>query len=33
MQARGLIGEAARRSIERELDLTEARVFGSGSSH
>jgi CPA1 family monovalent cation:H+ antiporter len=33
MQARGLIGEAARRSIERELDLTEARVFESGSSH
>lgn len=33
MQRRGLIGEAARRSVERELDLAEARVFGSSSSH
>jgi monovalent cation/hydrogen antiporter len=32
MQERGLIGEAARRTVERELDLTEARVLG-GSRH
>lgn len=33
MQERGLIGEAARCAVERELDLTEARVVRNDSTH